>query len=160
MPALLIRTSRDSTAPAAAWICAGLVTSSITGVTRLSGWARGWRVAAYTRLAPLFRASAASACPIPRLDPVTRTVLPAIAISVPPVVSYLIGRGSGQRAKARGGEQVGVVVVAGAGHQAGDRLPGLLGGERRALAAAGGRVCALPGGVGGEEHGAQGGRRG
>jgi alkylation response protein AidB-like acyl-CoA dehydrogenase len=34
--------------------------SRFRGVTRLSGWGSGWRVPAYTRLAPLARASAAS----------------------------------------------------------------------------------------------------
>src|ERR1035438_3460356 len=83
MPALLMRMSRESTISAAAWICALLVTSRISGVTRASGCARAWRVPAYTRRAPLFRASLTSACPMPRLAPVTRTVLPAIAISAP-----------------------------------------------------------------------------
>jgi hypothetical protein len=66
---------------AAAWICTVLVASSLSGVTRPSGWARGWRVPAYTRPAPLRRASATSACPMPRLAPVTRTALSAIVIT-------------------------------------------------------------------------------
>src|SRR5215472_5859041 len=82
MPALLIRTSRDSTWPAARCTCAGLVTSRVSGVTRASGWARGWRVPAYTRVAPLRRASSTSARPMPRLPPVTRTVLSAIVTMV------------------------------------------------------------------------------
>ena len=49
---------------------------------------------------------------------------------------------SGQRAKARGGEQVGILVPAGTG-EIDDRLASLLGGERRA-AGAGGGVSALP----------------
>src|SRR6516164_10698704 len=84
MPALLIRMSRASTCPAAAWICAALVTSRAIGVTRASGWARDRRVPAYTRFAPLLRASATSACPMPRVAPVTRTVLPAIVIALLP----------------------------------------------------------------------------
>src|ERR1035438_10506470 len=83
MPALLMRMSRDSTSPAAALICASLVTSRTSGVTRASGCARASRVPAYTRRAPLFRASLTSACPMPRLAPVTRTVLPVIVISAP-----------------------------------------------------------------------------
>src|SRR6516225_10537718 len=85
MPALLIRTSRESTRSAAAWICAALVTSRAIGVTRAAGWARDRRVPAYTRFAPLLRASATRACPMPRLAPVTRIVLPAIVIAVAPV---------------------------------------------------------------------------
>src|SRR5262249_4193396 len=73
-----------STRSAAAWICGALVTSRAIGATRASGWAEGRRVPAYTRFAPLLRASATSACPMPRLAPVTRTVLPAIAIAVAP----------------------------------------------------------------------------
>src|SRR5258708_34661406 len=80
MLALLMRTSRDSTASTARWICAGSVTSRVRGVTRPSGWARDWRVPAYTRLAPRARASLTSACPMPRLAPVTRTALPAIDV--------------------------------------------------------------------------------
>ncbi|MGZ3506574.1 MAG: hypothetical protein ACXWNK_15550 [Vulcanimicrobiaceae bacterium] len=38
----------------------------------------GWRVPAYTRVAPLRKASSTSACPMPRLAPVTRTALSAI----------------------------------------------------------------------------------
>src|SRR5882724_935049 len=87
MPALLISMSSDSTWLAAAWICAALVTSSLSGVTRSSGWASGWRAQAYTRLAPLARASAASACPMPRLAPVTRTTLSSTVMPVAPVVS-------------------------------------------------------------------------
>src|SRR5215472_15956102 len=82
MPALLIRTSRDSTWPAARCTCAASVTSRASGVTRASGWARGWRVPAYTRVAPLRRASSTSARPMPRLPPVTRTVLSAIVTMV------------------------------------------------------------------------------
>src|ERR1035441_237640 len=44
----------------------------------------GWRVPAYTRLAPRDSASVTSACPMPRLAPVTRTVLPLIVMSAPP----------------------------------------------------------------------------
>src|ERR1022692_40302 len=94
--------------------------------------------------------------PIPRLAPVTSTVLSAMVMSVPPVLSCLIGRGSGQRAKACGAEQVGILVVAWAG-EIDDRLAGLLRGERRA---AGGGARALPGGVGSGEHRAQRGRGG
>src|SRR5262245_10728353 len=93
MPALLISMSSDSTWSAAAWICAVLVTSRLRGVTRSSGWASGWRVPAYTRLAPLARASAASACPMPRLAPVTRTVL---SLMVMPVVRRGVTVCSGQ----------------------------------------------------------------
>src|SRR5215469_4396475 len=82
MPALLISMSSDSTWSAAAWICAVLVTSRLRGVTRSCGWGSGRRVPAYTRLAPLARASAASACPMPRLAPVTRTVLSFMVMCV------------------------------------------------------------------------------
>src|SRR5882757_3854227 len=78
-----MRMSSDSTLPTAARVCAGSVTSRVTGVTRPSTWARGRRVPAYTRFAPLRRASSTSACPIPRLAPVTRTVRSAI-VMVPP----------------------------------------------------------------------------
>jgi hypothetical protein len=60
---------------AAARIYAALVTSSASGVTRPSGWVMGCRVPAYTCLAPLLSASSTSACPMPRLAPVIRTVL-------------------------------------------------------------------------------------
>src|SRR6266545_5299343 len=73
--------SRDSTLSTAASVCAALVTSKVSGVTRRSGWAKGWRVPAYTRVAPLLKASSTSACPRPRLAPVTRTALPSIAIA-------------------------------------------------------------------------------
>src|SRR5882672_4171077 len=56
--------------------------SSVSGVTRPSGWAKGFRVPAYTLLAPLLKASSTSALPMPRLAPVTRTALPAIIITV------------------------------------------------------------------------------
>jgi hypothetical protein len=49
-------------------------------VTRPSETARGRRVPAYTRLAPRLRASSTSACPIPRLAPVTKTARSAIVI--------------------------------------------------------------------------------
>src|SRR5260221_3185578 len=61
------------------------------GVTRPSGWARGWRVPAYTRFAPLESASVTSAWPMPRLAPVTSTVLSAIVMSVAPVLSCSCG---------------------------------------------------------------------
>src|SRR5215510_12214663 len=75
-----MRRSRDSTCSTAPWICAAFVTSRVRGVTRPSGWARGRRVPAYTRLAPLLRASSTSACPMPRLAPVTRTVVFAMFV--------------------------------------------------------------------------------
>src|SRR5215475_127919 len=78
MPALLTRTSRDPTPAAAARICAASVTSSISGVTRASACANGSRVPTYTSSALLFRASSTSARPMPRLPPVTRTVLSAM----------------------------------------------------------------------------------
>src|SRR2546425_2882332 len=76
-----MRISRDSTLSAAASVCAALVTSRVRGVTRPSAWAKGWRVPAYTRFAPLLKASSTSACPIPRLAPVTRTTRPSIVIA-------------------------------------------------------------------------------
>jgi hypothetical protein len=48
-----------------------------------SKWAKGWRVPAYTRFAPLLKASSTSACPMPRLAPVTKTALSAIVIHPP-----------------------------------------------------------------------------
>src|SRR5262249_22523443 len=55
------------------------------------------------------------------------------------------------RAEAGGGEQVGALVVAGAGDDVGDRGAHLLRGERRAEAVEkGGDIDALPGGVGGD----------
>ena len=69
-------------------ICAALVTSRLSGVTRASGWSRGWRVQAYTRSAPRRRASVTSACPMPRFAPVTSTLLPSIFISVAPVCGF------------------------------------------------------------------------
>src|ERR1022692_49285 len=86
MPALLMRMSRELTVPAASWICAALVTSRVSGVTRPSGWVRGTRVPAYTRSASLLSASSASAWPMPRLAPVTRIVLPVMIMPVPSVV--------------------------------------------------------------------------
>ena len=82
----------------------------VSGVTRGLGSARGRRVPAYTRLAPLRRASSTSACPIPRLAPVIRTVLP-----VAPVLWCLIGgRSAGQSSRRR--QDAGMVGV--------DELPG------------------------------------
>src|SRR2546430_4624049 len=60
------------------------VTSRVRGVTRRSGWVKGWRVPANTRFAPRFKASSTSARPIPRLAPVTRTTLSAIFIRFVP----------------------------------------------------------------------------
>src|SRR6266436_4140976 len=76
-----MRISRDSTLSTAPSVCAALVTSRVRGVTRPSAWAKGWRVPAYTRFAPLLKASSTSACPIPRLAPVTRTTRPSIVIA-------------------------------------------------------------------------------
>src|SRR5262252_3883203 len=45
------------------------------GVTRPSECAKGRRVAAYTRFAPLLNASSTSARPMPRFAPVIKTVL-------------------------------------------------------------------------------------
>src|SRR5258708_12122776 len=70
-----MRTSRESTLATAPRICSALVTSRVRGVTRRSKWAKGWRVPAYTRFAPLLKASSTSACPIPRFPPVTTTCL-------------------------------------------------------------------------------------
>src|SRR5438552_5166842 len=44
-------------------------------MTRLSEWVKGWRLAAYTRFAPLFKASSTSARPMPRFAPVIKIVL-------------------------------------------------------------------------------------
>src|SRR5260370_29875543 len=52
-------------------------------MTRPPAWDNGCRVLAYTRRAPLLKASSTSACPIPRLAPVTRTVLPASVMYTP-----------------------------------------------------------------------------
>src|SRR5882762_11653803 len=62
-------------------MCAALVTSSVRGVTRGSTWDKGLRVPAYTRFAPLLKASSTSACPIPRLAPVIKTDLSAMFIT-------------------------------------------------------------------------------
>src|SRR6516164_5450245 len=56
--------------------------SSVSGVTRPSEWVKGCRVPAYTRFAPLLRASSTSDLPMPRLAPVTRTALFAMIITV------------------------------------------------------------------------------
>src|SRR4051794_8981070 len=48
----------------------------------------GCRAPAYTRSAPLRNASSTSACPMPRLPPVTRTDLPVIAV---PFISSSFG---------------------------------------------------------------------
>src|SRR5260370_13804827 len=53
----------------------GLVTSKVRGVTRPSEWVKGWRVPAYTRFAPLFKASSTNARPMPRFAPVIKIVL-------------------------------------------------------------------------------------
>ena len=84
MPALLIRMSSDPMRCAAAWTCAASVMSIVTGVTRGSGWVSGSRVPAYTRAAPRARASVTSACPMPRLAPVTRMVVSAMFMSAAP----------------------------------------------------------------------------
>jgi hypothetical protein len=68
-----------------------ILTSRVRGVTRPSGWARGRRVPAYTRVAPLLKASSTSACPMPRLAPVTRTV----------IFAMFMGEFSGTRATRR-----------------------------------------------------------
>src|SRR5580700_8529176 len=81
MPALLMRTSRDSTLSTAPLMCAALVTSRVRGVTRPSECAKGWRVPAYTRFAPLLKASSTSARPMPRLAPVIKTVLLSMFIT-------------------------------------------------------------------------------
>src|SRR5215831_3247811 len=70
-----MRTSRVPTSSTARWICEKLVTSSVRGVTRPSECAKGWRVPAYTRFAPLLKASTTSALPMPRLAPVIKIVL-------------------------------------------------------------------------------------
>src|SRR5207248_1093207 len=75
MPALLMRRSRLSTLLTACWIWEALVTSSVRGVTRLSGCCSALRVPAYTLFAPRRSASATSAWPMPRLAPVINTVL-------------------------------------------------------------------------------------
>src|SRR5262249_22363764 len=77
-----MRTSRVSTSSAARWICEALVTSSVRGVTRLSGCCSALRVPAYTLFAPRLSASLTSARPMPRLAPVIKTVLFARFISV------------------------------------------------------------------------------
>src|SRR5215471_6863042 len=82
MPALLMRTSRVPTSSTARWICEKLVTSSVRGVTRPSECARGWRVPAYTRFAPLLKASSTSAWPMPRLAPVIKMSLSPIVVMV------------------------------------------------------------------------------
>src|ERR1700694_4053621 len=89
-PALLMRISRDSTFLRAPSICAAFVTSRVRGVTRPSVWAKGWRVPAYTRFAPLLKASSTNARPIPRLAPVTKTALSAIFIFAPYVERLIV----------------------------------------------------------------------
>jgi hypothetical protein len=51
-------------------------------VTRSSGKEKGWRVPAYTRFTPLLKASSTNAFPMPRLAPVTKTVLFEIFIVI------------------------------------------------------------------------------
>src|SRR5260370_532145 len=97
--------SSDPIWSAAAWICAALVTSRVTGVIRGSGWASGWRVPAYTRVAPLARASATSACPMPRLAPVTRTVLSSIVTMM--TISFSVAWGGGGLLRWGGGPRWG-----------------------------------------------------
>src|SRR5215475_1877761 len=75
-----MRTSRLSTSAAACSIWEALVTSSVSGVTRLSECCIGPRVPAYTFLAPRLSASSTSARPMPRFAPVIRTVLFSISI--------------------------------------------------------------------------------
>src|SRR6266849_1444801 len=128
-------------------MCTALVTSRIRGVTRPSGWARGWRVPAYTRLAPRRRASLTSACPMPRLAPVTRTVLSAIVTMMTISFFFLIG----------GAGSSGVVVQA--GHAGVARLGQVV--QIGALMSSGNPVCAgARGSVGGGYRGLawQGGR--
>src|SRR5260221_1212721 len=72
--------SRVSISVAARRICEALVTSKVTGVTRLSGCRIALRAPAYTRFAPRLSASSTRARPMPRLEPVIKTVLFAIAI--------------------------------------------------------------------------------
>src|ERR1700690_2890276 len=59
-------------------ILPGLVTSSVRGVTRLSGCCSAPRVPAYTLFAPRRSDSSTSARPMPRLAPVTRIILSSI----------------------------------------------------------------------------------
>src|ERR1700733_5634696 len=160
MPALLTRTSRDSTAPAAARMSAALVTSRVSGRTRRSEWVHGSRVPAYTRRAPRRRASSTSARPMPRLLPVMRTALLAIDVMTISLVR-VFGSVSRQRGEARRGEQVGVPVVALVGGEVEDGLADLLGGQGRpGLLQVRGDVLAVPGRVGGDRGRAEvGGRR-
>jgi hypothetical protein len=79
-PALLTRTSSESTCSTPAWICAGWVMSSVSGVTRRSRRTYGCRVPAHTRFAPRLSASSTSARPRPQLVPMTRTELSAMFV--------------------------------------------------------------------------------
>ena len=60
-------------------LCVGHVQGQ--GRDVLIGVNQGRRVPAYARFAPLRRASSTRACPMPRLAPVTRTVLSEIVIT-------------------------------------------------------------------------------
>src|SRR5256885_3244733 len=67
--------SSASTTALACRISARLVTSSVSGVTRLSRKVTGLRIAAYTRSAPRLSASSTSARPMPGFAPVINTAL-------------------------------------------------------------------------------------
>src|SRR3984957_2910855 len=167
MPALLTRTSRASTASAAARMSAALVTSRVSGRTRGSECAHGSRVPAYTRRAPRRRASSTSARPMPRVLPVMRTALLAIDVMTISFIVFLLSvfvlllSVSGQRGEARRGEQIGVPVVARVGREVEDGLPDLLRGQGGpGLGQVGGDVLAVPGRVGRDRGRAEvGGRR-
>src|SRR6266849_4292483 len=70
-----MRTSRVPTSSTARWISERFVTSSASGVTRLSGCCSVLRVPAYTLFAPRLRASSTRARPMPRFAPVIKIVL-------------------------------------------------------------------------------------
>src|SRR5260370_37550905 len=69
-------------------IWAAFVISRVKGVTRLSECSIGTRAPAYTRFAPLLKASSTSAFPRPRLVPVIKIVLPVMFIRFLLLLSY------------------------------------------------------------------------
>jgi hypothetical protein len=78
------------------------VTSRAKGVTRVSGWARGWRVPAYTRFAPRLSAAVAlpgrnSRPPEPALQSTTVPAPPVQVVKRPTKTGDTIGATTGHR---------------------------------------------------------------
>jgi hypothetical protein len=83
-PALLIRMSGDPICSAAVRICAGSLTSRVTGVTRSSAYASGWRVAGVHLLGAPAEGFGDECLPDAAVGAGHQDGLPAMFMSVPP----------------------------------------------------------------------------